>query len=448
MTVCPQCGYERKNSDDKFISAEECPKCGIFYKKWEPSSISNNTEAILTSNEASNINKEKKKIRYKSIISTAIIFIVLAIFAKFTFFSRIESTLPVTPPRGIESNSYLIRASGIEETITAAGQIFTPPHQTPVLFKLGFMFTQYSFTKQVPDFKLQVRLSEWAGDHPGQTALWVSEPRAIPSTTDDFQADWADFNVPYLPLDPKKQYVAWVTLSSLENPPDASVGIPGMGPIYSTLPSDSEREQGSGRSPYPQGIRVLYKQENLDGDVSQMTNSAWEVHDIGHNLHFRMSFENNRIVVCGITLFINSNNKHDNKDSENYDSQSRMSEIILQKTKNAIIKRGEKERQKQEVIKQQQGGREIQHQEEIERRQVEMEQRQEEMERQQVEREQQQEQQQEERKRQFIEREIQQYEREKQQEEMKQKQEEMMRQQQGNILNREPRRVQRIPRRR
>jgi predicted Zn-ribbon and HTH transcriptional regulator len=40
ITICPQCGYERKNSDDKFISADECPKCGVFYNKWKPSAVS------------------------------------------------------------------------------------------------------------------------------------------------------------------------------------------------------------------------------------------------------------------------------------------------------------------------------------------------------------------------------------------------------------------------
>lgn len=36
--VCPQCGYERKKSDD-IISATECPKCGIIYSKWQTVSI-------------------------------------------------------------------------------------------------------------------------------------------------------------------------------------------------------------------------------------------------------------------------------------------------------------------------------------------------------------------------------------------------------------------------
>lgn len=35
MTTCPQCGYERKEADN-IISQDECPKCGIIYKKWKP----------------------------------------------------------------------------------------------------------------------------------------------------------------------------------------------------------------------------------------------------------------------------------------------------------------------------------------------------------------------------------------------------------------------------
>lgn len=34
MMICPQCGYERRKSDD-IISAFECPKCGIIYSKWK-----------------------------------------------------------------------------------------------------------------------------------------------------------------------------------------------------------------------------------------------------------------------------------------------------------------------------------------------------------------------------------------------------------------------------
>jgi hypothetical protein len=44
MIICPQCGYERTKNDDGFVSSEECPKCGIFYKKWKPSAVSNSME--------------------------------------------------------------------------------------------------------------------------------------------------------------------------------------------------------------------------------------------------------------------------------------------------------------------------------------------------------------------------------------------------------------------
>ncbi len=33
MKKCPQCGYERTPKDDDFISAAECPRCGVFYEK-------------------------------------------------------------------------------------------------------------------------------------------------------------------------------------------------------------------------------------------------------------------------------------------------------------------------------------------------------------------------------------------------------------------------------
>jgi hypothetical protein len=32
MKTCPKCGYERTQKDDDFISAGECPKCGVIYE--------------------------------------------------------------------------------------------------------------------------------------------------------------------------------------------------------------------------------------------------------------------------------------------------------------------------------------------------------------------------------------------------------------------------------
>jgi len=60
VTICPQCGYERTNNDDSFVSSEECPKCGIIYKKWTPSFVlEKNKEHIITSNETSDGNKKR-----------------------------------------------------------------------------------------------------------------------------------------------------------------------------------------------------------------------------------------------------------------------------------------------------------------------------------------------------------------------------------------------------
>lgn len=57
--ICPQCGYEQTNNDRKFINTEECPKCGIFYKKWHPSAPISNVSIIKTS-DTSHARKENK----------------------------------------------------------------------------------------------------------------------------------------------------------------------------------------------------------------------------------------------------------------------------------------------------------------------------------------------------------------------------------------------------
>jgi len=65
MKVCPQCGYERTTNDDSFLSNEECPKCGIFYKKWKPSTDLKRNEPICANYEVSGINEENKTKRQK-----------------------------------------------------------------------------------------------------------------------------------------------------------------------------------------------------------------------------------------------------------------------------------------------------------------------------------------------------------------------------------------------
>ena len=42
--TCPSCGYERTRSDDGIISKEECPKCGIIYRKFSAKPPEQTTE--------------------------------------------------------------------------------------------------------------------------------------------------------------------------------------------------------------------------------------------------------------------------------------------------------------------------------------------------------------------------------------------------------------------
>ena len=46
---CPNCGYERTEDDNYFHSKEECPKCGIIYKKHVEGSQSRNSDETAES---------------------------------------------------------------------------------------------------------------------------------------------------------------------------------------------------------------------------------------------------------------------------------------------------------------------------------------------------------------------------------------------------------------
>ena len=48
-TKCPNCGYERTEDDNHFHSKEECPKCGIIYKKHIESTKSSNSDVTAES---------------------------------------------------------------------------------------------------------------------------------------------------------------------------------------------------------------------------------------------------------------------------------------------------------------------------------------------------------------------------------------------------------------
>lgn len=61
-TKCPSCGYERTENDDRFHSKEECPKCGIFYKKYvETVESRNSNETSESTNMVTQENDQRGK---------------------------------------------------------------------------------------------------------------------------------------------------------------------------------------------------------------------------------------------------------------------------------------------------------------------------------------------------------------------------------------------------
>ena len=77
--ICPQCGYERRKSDD-IISASECPKCGIIYSKCKENPSGTGIHpASAPSDKPDIIEEPKKKISIDRLVIYAGIVVVLII---------------------------------------------------------------------------------------------------------------------------------------------------------------------------------------------------------------------------------------------------------------------------------------------------------------------------------------------------------------------------------
>lgn len=209
---------------------------------------------------------------------------------------RIESSLPIEPFLGMESSGYKMYNHGLSGTISAAGQLFSPSSSTPMLYKLGFVFSflGYEDVKRKDEIKFQIRLAEWLGDKPSSNDLWVSAPLNVPK---DFKIGWVDFDVPHVKLDPKKRYIAWITLNELNNILGSMIVVKGYGPTFkSDQPENMLREEWlkTGHYRYPEGTHVLYNYANPNRNVTAMTKLPWEIGKLGFNLQFRMAFESKR----------------------------------------------------------------------------------------------------------------------------------------------------------
>jgi hypothetical protein len=204
--------------------------------------------------------------------------------------TRVVRTLPSEPVLGVSSSSSNIFSTSEKVSTTAAGQIFAPPAEAPVMQRIGFMFSCHRYEEVQPPVSYQIILAQWQVDRPSSTEIWTSNVLTLPSIADDCGAIWQDIEVPSITLDANKQYIAWITLSDLGNPPGASVGIPDMGPTYaaSLLTDPSTKPIHN----YALGRGAFFREPNLSGTRQAMTSFAWEVNEPGSNIAFRMTFSN------------------------------------------------------------------------------------------------------------------------------------------------------------
>lgn len=197
-------------------------------------------------------------------------------------------SLPSQPVIGV-SGSRLIHSSTMQSGVTAAGQIFTPPPGAHILLKLGFRFHQLNHDGYQPEISFQIMLAEWQVDRPSPVEIWASPPQTLPSISETSKYSWQEFDVPRIELAADKQYIAWITLSDLGNPPGVSIGIPDMGPRYRTSPATDPNAVPI--HTYAEGRAALFREANPDGNRDKMTAFAWEEQKPGDNLFFRMLFE-------------------------------------------------------------------------------------------------------------------------------------------------------------
>ena len=208
---------------------------------------------------------------------------------------RTEAFLPSHEVKGASSSSFSLYFRGYKGATTALGQIFLPPDENNrFLIKAGFFNLRYLFgSNRVSDTMVKLRISRWQGDRPDPYTLWESDTVLLKK---DFSRGWIYFDVPHIKLTPGRKYIAWLSLAGLKNSDDSYLSIVAMGPRTSTPPPKPGEpwQPNSWDADYPEGTRAFWRQENPDGLVENMTKLPWVVDADGHNLYFKMFFENRR----------------------------------------------------------------------------------------------------------------------------------------------------------
>jgi len=205
---------------------------------------------------------------------------------------RTEAHLPSSDVQGFESSSFNLYVTG--DGTTAMGQIFSPPEGHGLLIKVGFYCRQFLSSRLIDrgasDINVKLRISPWEGGHPASETLWESEPSPV---NPNFERGWIWFDVPHVQLAQNRKYIAWLTLTGIQNP-DSNFGVVSMGPFRTDPPPEPGKpwQPRKSTTDYPDGMRAFWRQSNPDGVVDYMTQSAWVVDGSGENLHFEMIFEN------------------------------------------------------------------------------------------------------------------------------------------------------------
>jgi|GEM_PF-5503877 len=193
---------------------------------------------------------------------------------------RTEATIPPVEVHGFESSSFSLYDKSAMGGTTALGQIFLPPKGHDLLIKVGFQCRSYNGL----DVNVKLRISVWEGDRPNSSTLWESETVLVSKDSNG----WVSFDVPHIKLISGQKYIAWLSMSGLQNEDHASFGVVSMG----RRTTESGRQPNTWTSDYPEGSRAFWRQSNPDGQIDNITQAPWITDGSGENLHFKMVFEN------------------------------------------------------------------------------------------------------------------------------------------------------------
>lgn len=228
------------------------------------------------------------------------IYFIASIFLTACAGQKSITTLPDHKVIGYQPSSFSLFVSTKKQATTAMGQVFMPPDGHAYLTDVGFALINQPYRGEAPqDVKVKLRISAWGDSKPINPPEWESEAMPV---SGNITLEWIRFKVPHLRLIPGQKYIAWLSLTGLNNPQNASIAVINMGPTTPYTGSTTNRkvltysgeslQANSWNYDYLEGFSAFWRNPNPHGSLSEMEMGAWQVEKPGHNLRFEMSFEN------------------------------------------------------------------------------------------------------------------------------------------------------------